>query len=285
MKHAMLIILFGGAASLLPPSPCDAQVPDVQRLRQAKDIPGLGLLLQHPDGQVRSAAAVALSAAIVEVEDPKKLAPQVLPLVHVTLRDPYATVREYAGRAMKHSLRYVSDPWILQGVLPALLDCLHPSEVELGRRRYCAVTLSTLIAGIQEQSMLAQSVPPLLRATLEDADAEVREYAGRALRNVLSRAEDPQVLQAAALALAGALRHQDAGRRLYAAVAIWGLAPRLTETNTLAQVATGVREAAASDSDPRIREYAARAARLVEKQIQAQADKSKANPPRNRNGL
>ena len=156
---------------------------DVGRLKQSKDVPGLVRLLRHRDGKVRSSAAVALSSVIGEVDDSKSLAHYVLPLVDVTLRDPYATVREYTGRALQHCLQNVTDVSILRGAVPPLVDSLDAAEVEEKRRRYCAVQLSRVIPKIQYEPLLAQSVPMLLSATIDDPNEDVREYAGRALKS------------------------------------------------------------------------------------------------------
>ncbi|MDP6717768.1 MAG: HEAT repeat domain-containing protein, partial [Pirellulaceae bacterium] len=103
---------------------------DVGQLKQAKDVPGLVRLLRHRDGKIRSSAAVALSGVIREVDDSKSLARYVLPLIDVTLRDPYATVREYAGRALQHCLQNVTDVSILRQAVPPMVDSLHATEVE-----------------------------------------------------------------------------------------------------------------------------------------------------------
>ena len=109
MKHLYILSLMAAAMCLVPFNLSGALGQDVSQLKQSKDVPGLIRLLRHRDGQVRSSAAVALSQVIREVEDSKSLAPHVLPLVDVTLRDPYSTVREYGGRALQHCLQNFTD--------------------------------------------------------------------------------------------------------------------------------------------------------------------------------
>lgn len=244
---------------------------DVGQLRQTKNAPGLVRLLRHRDGHVRSSAAVALSGVIREVEDPATLARFVLPLVDVTLRDPYATVREYGGRALQHCLQNVTDVSILRGAVPPMVDTLNASEVEEKRRRYCAVQLSRVIPKIQHEPLLVQSVPMLLSATLDDPNDHVREYAGRALKSALPRIRDREVLHTGSVALAKALSHKDAKRRRYAAVLLAWLVPKVTELDTLRAISDRVSDAAQEDRNKDVREYAGRAARHIQQRLQAAA--------------
>lgn len=92
----------------------------------------------------------------------------------VTLRDPYATVREHAERALQHCLQNVTDVSILRGVVPPLVDSLHANEVEDTRRKYSAVQLSRVIPQIKHEPLLLQSIPMLLSATVEDPNEHVR---------------------------------------------------------------------------------------------------------------
>lgn len=98
---------------------------DVKQLKENGDVPGLMRLLRHRDGKVRSSASVALSRVIREVDDSKALARHVLPLVDVTIRGPYLTVREYAGRALKSALPPLSP---LSRVLRLKILKGYPSE-------------------------------------------------------------------------------------------------------------------------------------------------------------
>ena len=109
---------------------------EVQELANEKDIAGLTRLLRHRDGRVRSAGGVALSCVIREVEDPRTLTPLVGTLVQATLRDPYANVREYAGRALRHSLGHVSNVATLRSAVPPLVDMLNAGQVEQKQRLY-----------------------------------------------------------------------------------------------------------------------------------------------------
>jgi hypothetical protein len=252
---------------------------DVDRLKQSKDVTGLIRLLRHRDGQVRSSAAVALSQVIREVEGSKSLAAHVLPLVDVTLRDPYSTVREYAGRALQHCLQNVTNASVLRGAVPPLVDTLHATEVEEKRRRYSAVQLSRVIPQIQYEPLLVQSVPMLLSATIDDPNEDVREYAGRALKSALPRIRDNKVLHSGTVTLAGTLQHKDTKRRQYAAVLLSWLVPKVTELDTLRAISVRVSEAARRDRDDDVREYAGRAARHIKQQLQAADTEAKTSDP------
>lgn len=242
---------------------------DVGQLKQSKDVAGLVRLLRHRDGKVRSSAAVALSGVIRQVEDPQALAHYVLPLVDVTLRDPYSTVREYAGRALQHCLQNVADVSILRGAVPPLVDSLNAAEVEETRRRYCAVQLSRLIPKIQHEPLLVQSIPMLLSATIDDPNEDVREYAGRALKSALPRIRDDELIHSGSVALARTLQFEDVKRRRYAAVLLAWLVPKVTELRTLRAISSRVSEAAQKDANEDVREYARRAARDIDRRLQA----------------
>lgn len=269
MYRSVVFTVIAAAILLAPNFASTSLGQDVQKLKQSKDVPGLVRLLRHRDGKVRSSAAVALSGVIREVDDSKTLAHYVLPLVDVTLRDPYATVREYAGRALQHCLQNVIDVSILRGAVPPMVDALNATEVEEKRRRYCAVQVSRVIPKIQHEPLLIQSVPMLLSATIDDPNEDIREYAGRALKSALPRIRDKELLHMGSVALAKTLKHQDAKRRRYSAVLLAWLVPKITELDTLRAISSHIREAAKRDRDKDVREYAGRAARDIERRLRS----------------
>ena len=252
-------------------SPAFAQ--DVKLLKQQKDVLGLVRLLRSHDGKIRASAAVALSGIIREITDAGKLTPHVLPLVDITLRDPYITVREYAGRSLQHCLQNISDVSILRAVVPPLIDSLNAGEVEEKRRRYCAVQLSRVIPKIQHEPLLVQSIPILLAATISDPHEEVREYAGRALKSALPRVRDTKTLHNGSVSLTRLLKHPDLKRRRYASVLLAWLVPKLKSLETLRTISTEITNASQQDSDETVREYARRAARDIKKQLDAKLPK------------
>ena len=247
---------------------------DVKQLKEKGDVPGLMRLLRHRDGKVRSSASVALSGAIRQVDDSKALARHVLPLVDVTIRDPYLTVREYAGRALQHCLQNVTDASILARAVPPMIDALQAGEVDDKRRRSCAVQLSRVIPKIKHEPLLVESLPMLLSATIEDPDETVREYAGRALKSALPRVRDRDTMHAGAVTLARTLQHKDVKRRRYAAVLLSWLVAKVTDTDTLRAISGRASDAAEKDSDKDVREYAGRAARDIGRRLQATAEKA-----------
>ncbi|MEQ8789061.1 MAG: hypothetical protein RIC55_22305 [Pirellulaceae bacterium] len=268
------------AALCLAPGVGTSLGQDVPKLKQAKDVPGLVRLLRHQDGRVRSSSAVALSGTIREIDDSKTLAHFVLPLVDVTLRDPYSTVREYAGRALQHCLQNVDDVSILRGAVPPMVDALNAAEVEETRRRYCAVQLSRVIPQIDYEPLLVQSMPPLLSATIEDPNADVREFAGRALKSALPRVRDEETLRAGMVALAQTLTHEDVKRRRYAAVLLSWVVSKDPELETLRAISSRVTEASERDRDEEVREYAGRADRDIQRRLQLAAAAAKLTGPK-----
>ena len=275
MKYVLILALAASTTIVAGSGYSSAFGQDVGQLKEAKDVPGLVRLLRHRDGKIRSSAAVALSGVIREVDDSKTLARYVLPLIDVTLSDPYATVREYAGRALQHCLQNVTDVSILRGAVPPMVDSLHATEVEEKRRRYCAVQLSRVIPKIQHEPLLVESVPMLLSATIDDPNEDVREYAGRALKSALPRVRDKELLHTGSVALAKTLQHKDAKRRKYAAVLLAWLVPKVTELDTLRAISIRVGDAAERDRDDDVREYAGRAARHIKQRLQAAATEAK----------
>lgn len=241
-----------------------------QEFAQTKDVAGLTRLLQHRDGRVRSSAAVALSGVIDEVEDPKILTPLVSPLVDAALRDPYASVREYAGRALRHSLKHADNTTVLRGAVPALVDMLNAGQVEEKLRLYAAVTLWELVPRIDHEPLLNESIPRLQSAALDDPHDRVREYAGRAFKSAISRSHDEQLLHDAANALARTLSHDDLNRRQYSAVFLSGLVKRIESPDTLRGILSRIREATKS-KDTAVAHYASRALRDIERQLEQQA--------------
>lgn len=246
-----------------------ASAQDIRKLKESKDIPGLMRLLRDRDGSVRSSSAVALSGGIREITNQKLLAGHVRPLVDATLRDPYSTVREYAGRALQHCLQTVKDPAVLAIAVPDMVDALHPTEVDVKRRQYCSVQLSRVIPQIKHESLLRQSFPMLLSATLEDPDETVREYAGRALKSALPRIRDTKQMHTGCVELAKTLGHKDLARRRYAAVLLSWLISKVDQLDTLRAISERVSHAAQHDSNEIVREYAGRAARDIGRRIEA----------------
>lgn len=268
MKRYNVLSLIVVVACVVPIVPSTAFGQDVSQLKKAKDVSGLIRLLRDRRGKVRSSAAVALSQVIREVDDSKQLSRFVLPLVDATLRDPYSTVREYAGRGLQHCLQNITNPSVLAAAVPPLVDALNASEVEEKRRRYSAVQLSRVIPQIKHESLLVHSMPALLSATLDDPNADVREYAGRALKNALPSVRDKNTLRAGATKLAKTLQHKDSKRRQYAAVLLSWLVQKLTEQDTLRAISERVSAAAKQDRNDVVREYAGRAARHIKQELQ-----------------
>jgi HEAT repeat protein len=87
----------------------------------------------------------------------------------------------------------------------------------------------------------------------------VREYAGRALKNVLSRVEDERVLNPVVEPLARALAHEAPRTRLYAAVTLAALVPKIRDEATLMRAVPLLAAAKRKDPDAKVREYAGRA--------------------------
>ncbi len=259
------------AVSLLLTISADLRAQDVRALKEGKDVPGLMRLLKHRDGQVRSSAAVALSGVIRQVTDAKSLGRHVLPLADATLRDPYATVREYAGRALQHCLQTVTDKTVLASAAIPLVDSLHTTEVDVKRRRYSAVQLSRVIPQLQPGTLLDQFVPMLLTATLDDPNQDVREYAGRALKNALPLVRDTKLMHNGCVALAKALKHKDVKQRQFASVLLSWMISKVKEDTTLRAISASIHAAAGRGSNETVREYAGRASRDINRRLKATA--------------
>lgn len=251
--------------------PLETRAADVAALREAGDVPGLARMLRHTDGRVRSEAAVALSTAIQDEADADVLTPLLHPLIEISLTDPYATVREYTGRAVQRSIGRVTNVAVLRGAVPRLVDALDAGEVEERRRRFAAVRLSGLVPRISHEPVLTAAIPRLLAATLNDPHAEVREYSGRALASALKRVRDEETVHRTVIALSQALRHQDSKQRRYAATLLSGVVGNIDSVDTLRPISPRLR-AATADEDETVREHAGRALRLVDSKLELAAN-------------
>ena len=263
--RATLLLL---TVSLLPAS---ARADDLATMIRNRDVPALTMTLKHRDGRIRSEAAVALARIAVEFDDADLFTPLAPHMLDATIRDPYATVREYAGRAFRHAVKHVEQPAVLKGSVSRLVDALEAGEVDDKRRLYAAVALWELVPRVENEALLVESTPRLLAATIDDPHERVREYAGRALRSTLERVRDADTLSSATIALAAALGHEDVRRRHYAAVTLSGLVSRVERPATLRTVAGRVRTGA-RDEDATVKEYAGRALRHIEKQLDARSE-------------
>ena len=242
--------------------------PDIKALEQARDVTGLTKLLRDRDGRIRASAAVSLSNVIRDVEDPGVVAAFARLQLEAALRDPYQTVREHAGRSFQQTIRKTEDVATLRWAVAPLVDCLNGGEVAEPTRRFASVMLTDIIPRIEHRYLLEQSVPRLLDATLKDPSEQVRDYAGRSLKNAVLRSRNPQVLHDAAVALVNTLDHEDPKRRAYAAVLLSSLVPKLKSKDTFARISKPIHTAAQSGKDETVREYVGRAAQHIRRNVE-----------------
>lgn len=242
---------------------------NVRELANAGDIEGLTRLLRHPNGVLRSSAAVKLSNAIRSIKTEKRLTPLVRQHLESSLRDPYQTVREHAGRCFQHSMRNISQANILQSLVPSLVDALNSKEVEVKRRRYAAVMLAELMPRIENTNTMRLVLSRILDSTLNDPDEQTREYSGRVVQVALRKVTHQGTLSEAAKTLTHALKAKESKRRQYAAIQLSGLVQKLEDQRICRHIAPAIAEAAKSSADSTIREYAGRAAKHLKQKLEA----------------
>ena len=241
---------------------------NTRELANKGDIESLTNLLRHPDGVLRSSAAVELSNAIRSIKTEKRLIPLVRQHLESALRDPYQTVREHAGRSFQHSMRNISQQHILQSLVSTLADTLHSKEVEVKRRRYAAVMLAELMPRIENPVTMRSVLTRILDSTLNDTDEQTREYSGRAVQVSLRKITYPDALSEAAKTLTNTLKSKESLRRQYAAIQLSGLVQKLEDERVCRHIAPAIEAAATSDPDSTIREHAGRADRFLKKRLE-----------------
>ena len=266
-KWAGIFATIGYLLTFLPVTADETVTDGIKRMERSKDVSGLTRLLRHPDGTVRSSAAVSLSNAIRGVKNPEALSLLARTHLDSALRDPFSTVRHHSGRAFQHSIRATKNQSVLRGCVPPLVDVLHGSEVEETRRRFASVMLAELIPMVESRFTLEASSPKLLFAALDDPDEQVREYAGRALVSCLKRIGSKDLLGSAAIRLTKGLAEKDQKRRLFCAVLLSGIVQKLDES-TLKRIAEPLQSRLKTERDPRIRDYIGRAARDVGRMLE-----------------
>ena len=194
-------------------------------------------------------AAVALPGIVDKVKDPAARNPIIGRLIDVRFRDPWKSTREYSGRALMNALNRTKDQVVLSNALQPLLDALDQGQVDLERRGYAAVALSTVVMRLERVDLLRPRIPELLAATFKDRDEGVREYAGRALQHTLMKLDHEPTLAIAAHPLAAQLDSKDLRARSYSAVRLPEVVRKIKDLATLKSLLGRITTAATKDPD------------------------------------
>ncbi|MEK6238679.1 MAG: hypothetical protein N2C14_28500, partial [Planctomycetales bacterium] len=241
----------------------------VEELKKAGDFRGLAAKLNDHRASVRRDAAVALPAIVGEITDGAALAPIIGPLTRAKLTDPWASTREYSGRALMNALQKTKDPRTLNNALQPLFDALDRGQVELDRRRFAATALSVIAMKLDRVDLFRPRFSDLISATFDDPDGGVREYAGRALQHSLHKLDHEPTLIPVVRSLATRLGGKDARARRYSAVRLADVVGKIRDQATLQSLSRQVAPAAAKDPDETVREYAGRALRSIQRELNA----------------
>jgi HEAT repeat protein len=244
----------------------------IEELKRAGDLAGLTAKLRDKDGAVRCDAAVALSGVTPGVRDAAALRRAVYPLLDATLRDTHLTVREYAGRALMSIFQRTEDESVLRPAAQVLVDAANHREVEAKRRRFAAVALWVVVPKVKSEISLKPMVPPLVVATLDDPDEQVREYAGRALLSIVQRIDDEATLKPTVLPLIAALSHKEIKMRRYSAWALANVVPKVQDKAMLRRIIPSLETAVSKGQHVHIREYAGRALKSIQARLSTGED-------------
>ena len=141
-----------------------------------------------PHGQVdqsrRHYAATLLYVVTRRLDHIDQLmAPRMDELLSATLSDPYEHVREYAGRALGHSLNKITDEKTLSRVAHRLVADQVLKSGDEKNRRYAAEQLYNLVRKIKDPPDLRALLGRITAAT-KDRDERVRQDADRAMRQI-----------------------------------------------------------------------------------------------------
>lgn len=249
-------------------SPC-VQGQSIAELKSAGNVTGLMAKLGDDRAVVRREAAFALPEVIDKVDDQNVLNAVIWPLLDVRFRDPWKATREYAGRSLMSALQRTKDQVVLINCVQPLVDALDQGQVELDRRRYAALALSTVAIKLERVERLQPRMAELLASALKDPDEGVRKYAQRALQHTLQKADDEPALKMAAVALAGQLESMDPHIRSFAATMLSGAVRRINDRETLKSL-LGPVTAATKDADQGVRDYAGRTLQYIQHALKPQ---------------
>jgi uncharacterized membrane-anchored protein YjiN (DUF445 family) len=141
-----------------------------------------GLNHQQVEVDRRRQASVCLSSIVMRLQRVDLLHSHVPELLTATFVDPDDGVREYAGRALQHTLQKLDhEPTLIlaaQGLAAQLKSDNARAQSD------SAVMLSGVVRKINDPATLKNLLGKITTAVNEDADSGVRDYANRAMRHI-----------------------------------------------------------------------------------------------------
>jgi len=210
--------------------------------------------LRHRDDVIRAHCAHDLSGVVGRIKDPAVLARILLPLAEATLKAESMDADDFAGFALRNALRKIDDESALMPAMRILLVGLKHKNASM--RSFCAHDLSENMGKIENEAALVQMMGPLKASALSADESRARLSSGFALRQILSRINDPTALRSAVAPLARALAAGDVAQRRYAAHAVTLFAHKL-DPAVLTPLTGPLVHAHFHDPDERVRELSA----------------------------
>lgn len=169
--------------------------------------------LKHSDPKVRAHCAHDLSRVVSRIEDKATLARMAVPLTVATLESASMDAPDFPGFAQRNVLRRIKDQEVLVPVMHSLVEGLTHKDQTI--RGFCIHGLSECISKIKDKKVLRSMIQPLNTATDQAGSMKARDFAGFALRSVLRKTDDQEVIIPVIRSSLAGLEHKNRTMRIF----------------------------------------------------------------------
>lgn len=221
----------GTKAGNLPADARDAAPGNKERSHKSADWRGLVAKLKDKNPEVRRQAAFALQRVVQDLKNDTEVRQLLPPLVAATLNDSDADVHRHARFALRHLLGKVKDETALIPVAQSFLAGLSHKNPQV--RAHCAHDLPAVVSKVTDKAALTRMLAPLTTATLRSESMHAPTFPGFALRDILSRIDDPKALVPTMNLLVGGLQHKDQTMRGFCIHELSGIVSKIEDERLL----------------------------------------------------
>jgi hypothetical protein len=190
--------------------------------------------LKHSDPKVRAHYAHDLSRVVSRIKDTATLARIAGPLTAATLESTSMDAPDFPGFAQRNVLRRIKDPKVLIPVMGSLIAGLTHRDQTI--RGFCTHGLSECISRIKDEKALKSMIEPLNTATDKASSMKARDFAGFALRSVLRKTGDPEVIIPVIHSSLAGLEHKNKTMRIFYAHTLHENAAKVKDKALLASM-------------------------------------------------